>query len=121
VQTIKKVFIPPSYGPDPAYILDPHSAVGVTAAYRYLERSKTSTDTPGKETHQICLSTAHPAKFSHAVDLALKHVYGYDFSKVLPEEFKGLARAEKRVEYVPKADKELIKEVVERLLLGEKD
>ena len=39
---------------------------------------------------------------------------------MLPDQFKGLAVAEKRVEDVAKADKELVKEVVERLLEGEK-
>lgn len=87
----------------------------MTAALRYLGSKDANSDV-----HQICLSTAHPAKFSHAVDLALNGSEGYSFEAVLPEQFKGLAVAEKRVEYIPQADKELVKEAVERLLEGEK-
>lgn len=87
--------------------------MGVTAALRHIASN-------GNEVHQVCLSTAHPAKFSHAVDLALNGIEGYNFDDVLPDQFKGLAVAEKRVEDVAKADKELVKEVVERLLEGEK-
>ncbi|EPS45381.1 hypothetical protein H072_550 [Dactylellina haptotyla CBS 200.50] len=108
VETIKGIY----GGADSKYVLDPHSSVGVTAALRHLEEKDGN--------HQICLSTAHPAKFSHAVDLALNGTDGYNFEDVLPDQFKGLAVAEKRVEYVEKADKELVKEVVERLLAGEK-
>ena len=39
------------------YLLDPHSAVGVHVAQRYLTR-----DAP-----MICLATAHPAKFGQAI------------------------------------------------------
>lgn len=39
------------------YLLDPHTAVGVHVAERYLEE-----DAP-----MICLATAHPAKFSRAI------------------------------------------------------
>ncbi|KAK6497691.1 threonine synthase [Arthrobotrys musiformis] len=106
IQTIREIYT----SSDTKYVLDPHSSVGVTAALRHIP----------SQTHQICLSTAHPAKFSHAVDLALTGIEGYNFDDVLPNEFKGLAVAEKRVEYVEKADKELVKEVVERLLEGEK-
>ncbi|KAK6540329.1 threonine synthase [Orbilia ellipsospora] len=108
VETIKKIYT----GSETKYVLDPHSSVGVTAALRNLDAEYSN--------HQICLSTAHPAKFSHAVDLALNGIEGYNFEDVLPDQFKGLAVAEKRVEYVEKAEKELVKEVIERLLEGEK-
>ncbi|KAK6345990.1 threonine synthase [Orbilia blumenaviensis] len=110
VETIREIYT----ASDSKYVLDPHSSVGVTAALRQIASNGTSI-------HQICLSTAHPAKFSHAVDLALNGLEGYNFDDVLPEQFKGLAVAEKRVEDVAKADKELVKEVVERLLAGEKE
>ncbi|BFZ62619.1 threonine synthase [Saitoella coloradoensis] len=87
------------------YILDPHTAVGIAAAIR----------TSSPESYTISLSTAHPAKFSAAVDTALKKFPGYNFDQVLPEEFKGLLEKEKRIEYVQRADINLVKEVIERL------
>ena len=45
------------------YILDPHSAVSVTVALR--------SDETAPCIHCVALSTAHPAKFSHAVEMAL--------------------------------------------------
>ncbi|EEQ88850.1 threonine synthase [Blastomyces dermatitidis ER-3] len=75
------------------YILDPHSAVGVAASLRSIDRN------PG--THHISLSTAHPAKFAHAVDLALAGQEGYQFEDVLPPEFVGLEQKERRVIEVP--------------------
>ncbi len=47
--------------------------------------------------YTISLATAHPAKFAHAVDLALKRQDGYAFEDVLPEVFKGLDGLERRV------------------------
>ncbi|PGH17168.1 threonine synthase [Helicocarpus griseus UAMH5409] len=75
------------------YILDPHSAVGVAASRRSIDRN------PG--TYHISLSTAHPAKFAHAVDLALSGQEGYHFDDVLPPEFVGLESKERRVIEVP--------------------
>ncbi|KAJ6263786.1 LOW QUALITY PROTEIN: hypothetical protein Dda_2358 [Drechslerella dactyloides] len=114
IETIRTIYV----GVEPArYILDPHSAVGVTAALRQIE----SADASGSPlNYQICLSTAHPAKFSHAVDLALKDIFGYQFADVLPVEFKDLPKAEKRVDNVPAAESGLVKAVIERLLEGEK-
>jgi threonine synthase len=93
------------------YILDPHSAVGIAAALRSLERS----DLP-----HISLSTAHPAKFAGAVELALKDQPGFDFkNKVLPAEFDGLDKKEKRVTTVQndwKVVRELVKEQVAKEL-----
>lgn len=73
------------------YILDPHSAIGVAAALRSMERA-------GKETtHHVALATAHPAKFAGAVDMALRAEEGFSFDTVLPEEFVGLEKKERRV------------------------
>lgn len=72
-------------------IIDPHTAVGVHAALSLPSLQSSVT---------ITLATAHPAKFSSAVDLALSEFEadGYNFEKdVLPTEFKGLLEAEKRV------------------------
>jgi threonine synthase len=43
------------------YLLDPHTAIGVAAA----RAERSSKDTP-----MVCLATAHPAKFSEAIDRA---------------------------------------------------
>ncbi|KAL5356740.1 tryptophan synthase beta subunit-like PLP-dependent enzyme [Aspergillus floccosus] len=73
------------------YVLDPHSAVGVTAAKRSIARV-------GSNSHHISLSTAHPAKFSDAVESALKGEAGFNFEEqVLPDEFKAFSSMETRV------------------------
>ncbi|EME78492.1 uncharacterized protein MYCFIDRAFT_157284 [Pseudocercospora fijiensis CIRAD86] len=75
------------------YILDPHSAIGVAAALRSVKASQDA----GSNVHHISLATAHPAKFSHAVELALKDVEGFTFETVLPEQFIGLDKLQKRI------------------------
>ncbi|EFX06494.1 threonine synthase [Grosmannia clavigera kw1407] len=73
------------------YVLDPHTAVGVTAAERSIARA--GTDMP-----HIALSTAHPAKFAGAVVTALQGEAGFDFdNNVRPAEFVGLEEKERRV------------------------
>lgn len=84
------------YRAEKSYILDPHSAIGVAASLRSIDRA-----TPG-ETHHISLSTAHPAKFANAVDVALKGESGFSFESVLPQEFVGLEQKERRVRNVPR-------------------
>jgi len=71
------------------YVLDPHSAIGVAASLRSMGRNK--------GVAHVSLATAHPAKFSNAVTMALKDEGGFDFEKVLPEEFVGLEDRESRV------------------------
>ncbi|OIW27182.1 threonine synthase [Coniochaeta ligniaria NRRL 30616] len=109
LETIKK------FHRDVGYVLDPHSAVGVEAALRSAARA-------GSVPH-IALSTAHPAKFAGAVDVALKDEEGFDFEKkVLPAEFVGLDKKEKRVSEAPndwKAVRELVKAQVEEELRAE--
>lgn len=107
--TIKDVFQNLSKG----YILDPHSSVGVTAALRRLDTS---------ESVYIALSTAHPAKFSDAVDQALKGLEGYNFERdVLPQEFKDFANKEKK-KLFSKADvNEVEKIIVEELAKENKE
>ncbi|KAJ5925864.1 threonine synthase [Penicillium verhagenii] len=71
------------------YVLDPHTAVGITASHRSIARSSAP---------HISLSTAHPAKFSEVVTLALKDEAGFDFeTQVLPDELKALSTKESRV------------------------
>ncbi|KAE8395954.1 threonine synthase [Aspergillus alliaceus] len=90
------------------YVLDPHSAVGVTVAERSIAR---------KPTHHISLSTAHPAKFSDAVNEALKEEAGFDFeTQVLPDELKALLQKETRVTEVEnswQAVREILKSQVQ--------
>lgn len=75
-------------------IVDPHTAVGVHASLSLPTLQDSVT---------VTLATAHPAKFSNAVDMALKQFegQGYNFDNdVLPIEFKGLLDAKKRVTLV---------------------
>src|SRR6266566_1863201 len=99
LETIKK------YYDTVNYVLDPHSAVGVTAAERSLART-------GPGVLHVSLSTAHPAKFADAVKQALNHQPNFNFEEtVLPKEFVGLEQQEKRVTTVAndwKAVRELI-------------
>lgn len=90
------------------YILDPHSAVGVAAAEQSIEKQG------GVKT--VSLSTAHPAKFSDAVELALKNFEDFSFeSSVRPEEFKGLEEKERRVEEVANDWQEVAKVIIDEL------
>ncbi|KAH7305915.1 threonine synthase [Stachybotrys elegans] len=85
IETIKK------YHGDVQYVLDPHTSVGVTAAERSISRT-------GPSVPHISLSTAHPAKFAAAVNLALKDEPGFDFNtKVLPQELSELDAKETRL------------------------
>ena len=66
-------------------------------------------------THQIVLATAHPAKFSEAVTLALQSSPQFDFERdVMPEEFRGMLDRERRVVDVPQPDAELVKNILRR-------
>ena len=103
IETIKQFYAPSSANGSAngnfskgGYILDPHSAIGVAASLRSISRTSPS------ETHHISLATAHPAKFANAVDLALKGEAGFSFDTVLPAEFVGLEKKERRVRVVPK-------------------
>lgn len=97
------------------YILDPHSAVGIAASLLSIEGNS--------GTNHISLSTAHPAKFVDAVDQALREEEGYDFSKVLPQEFVGLEQKKSRVTSVPSGAgwegiRSIVREEVEQELEG---
>lgn len=80
------------------YILDPHSAIGVAATMRSIQRVSSM------DTHHIALATAHPAKFANAVELALKDEQGFHFEHLLPEQFKGLEAMPRRVTPVKRQD-----------------
>jgi threonine synthase len=74
------------------YVLDPHSAVSVTAALRFAETA------PG--VHYVALLTAHPAKFSDPVEKALEGEKEFRFNDVLTPQFVGLDRPPRRVIHV---------------------
>jgi threonine synthase len=95
IETIKNTF---SSASSKGYVLDPHTAIGVNAAYRSVKVSAPPT------THHIALSTAHPAKFSNAVERALPDEMDHFRANVLPQEFKGLEDKPRRVSHVKKAD-----------------
>ena len=96
------------------YILDPHSAIGIAASYRSIHQtSDPQTAWSRQPAHHISLATAHPAKFSHAVELALKDEPGFSFETVLPEQFVGLEEKEKRVTGC-KAEWQAVREIVSR-------
>ncbi|KAF2165953.1 hypothetical protein M409DRAFT_66889 [Zasmidium cellare ATCC 36951] len=88
---------------DGHYILDPHSAIGIAATLRSVESNASA--------HHISLATAHPAKFSHAVELALKEQPGFSFETVLPDQFVGLENLPKRITN-SKADWKQVREIV---------
>ncbi|KAH0614715.1 uncharacterized protein H6S33_000351 [Morchella sextelata] len=105
--TIRKIFTEPPSAP---YVLDPHTAVGIAASLRLVQRTKEEGE---RDVHYVSLSTAHPAKFNHAVDLALGGLGTYDFERdVRPVEFRGLEAREKRVRFVERADPEVVMKVV---------
>lgn len=93
--------------------MDPHTAVGVKAAETVLPKID-------GQNIVIALSTAHPAKFAEAVELALKDQEGVNFEEffktVLPKEFEGLMTAERRVTVIPRAEEALVIEVIAKEL-----
>ncbi|RFU34044.1 hypothetical protein B7463_g2315, partial [Scytalidium lignicola] len=97
-----------SYYKQVGYVLDPHSAVAVTAA-------KGSIDQTGSHMPYISMSTAHPAKFSEAVKLALKDEHDFEFEKsVLPAELARLVQMEKRVITVENSW-ETVREIIKKI------
>ncbi|OAA63174.1 threonine synthase [Cordyceps fumosorosea ARSEF 2679] len=96
-------------------VLDPHTAVGAAATERSLGRAAT--------VPHISLSTAHPAKFSGAVEKSLAGETGFDFAaQVLPPEFVGLETRERRVATVEndwRKVRDHVKAQVEKELAGQ--
>lgn len=80
-------------GKSGAYILDPHSAIGIAASLRHISASSQPANT-------IALATAHPAKFAYAVDKALTGAEGYSFEDVLPAQFKEFEKMPRRVKEI---------------------
>ena len=87
-------------------MLDPHTAVGVNAATRLVREKK-------EDIYTISLSTAHPCKFSKAVNDALEKFEGYSWDDIIPEDVRDLlVGKEQRVMYIPQADEELVKKAI---------
>ncbi len=80
---------------DNEYILDPHTAVGVTAG-----EHQRNDNVP-----MICLATAHPAKFSAAVRRAI------DIEPPRPEALRDIEQRAKRCESI-QADTQVIKDYI---------
>ena len=85
------------------YVLDPHTAVGVCAAFSHLDSSSGS----GQKNPIISLSTAHPAKFGTAVKKAI----GREPDR--PESLKGLEDRETRCEILD-AEVGAVKEFIDK-------
>ena len=89
------------------YVLDPHSAVGVNAATKLI-RSQHDTDM-----YTISLATAHPCKFSKAVNDALESTEGYRWDDIIPQDVRDLLIGkEQRVTYIPQASAEAVKSAI---------
>ncbi|CAO1598624.1 threonine synthase [Xanthoria calcicola] len=84
IATIRDVYRWPE-----GYILDPHSAIAVTAALRSTEGA-----------HQVALATAHPAKFAKAVEMALVDEKRFRFKDILPKQFVGMEKRPRRLRFV---------------------
>lgn len=94
--TIRNVYKWPGTPGDKGYVLDPHSAVGVAAALRSVSEAQ--------GVYYISLATAHPAKFSRAVEMALGEEEGFHFKDMLPPQLVGLEDLPRRVTHVKKSD-----------------
>ncbi|CAK9435276.1 uncharacterized protein LODBEIA_P57590 [Lodderomyces beijingensis] len=100
IAAIKRVY---SESPE-KYVIDPHTAIGVETAYRFLAK---------EPAQYISLSTAHPAKFSEVVNKALESFEGYSFEKdVLPAELKALSSKEKRLKLIDEPSVEKVKQAI---------
>jgi threonine synthase len=112
VTTIREYCFPTNPSQE-AYVMDPHTAVGVTAARTVIPK-------PDSQNIVISLSTAHPAKFAEAVEKAVKGQEGVQFEEffknVTPKEFEGLSTAERRVTVIPRAEEALVIEVIDKEL-----
>jgi threonine synthase len=73
--------------------------------------------------HNIALSTAHPAKFGHAVEMALAEEKEFQFKDILPSQFHGLESLPRRVIHVQRSSgldgvRKIIMNKVEKELNG---
>ncbi|KAI9226860.1 MAG: tryptophan synthase beta subunit-like PLP-dependent enzyme [Piptocephalis tieghemiana] len=115
IQTIRSVHDTTQAAGSPSpYVLDPHTAVGVTVA------SKVAQEQGGRiwgSGEVICLSTAHPAKFEEAVGEALsgcKDWKGMD--DLRPESVRGLQGLPRRCIDLGKVTWEEVRDVVDEIV-----
>jgi threonine synthase len=88
-------------------VLDPHTAVGAHAATKLIREEKQT------DKYTISLSTAHPCKFSKAVNDALEKMEGYCWDDIIPKDVRDLLDGkEQRVLYIPQADAEAVKKAI---------
>lgn len=112
VATIKAIYDSTS----DKYILDPHSAVGINTCLKTIDAGNDKANT-----YYISLSTAHPAKFSEVVNLALNEFEGYSFEKdVLPEELRKLSSMPKKIRLIEHADLKTVEAAIIEELAKEK-
>ncbi len=84
------------------YVCDPHTAVGVAAARRFMaEKGQDKVHVP-----VVCLATAHPCKFPEAVEDATGQ------PPAVPERMRGLEKLPQRCEVMP-VDEQRIKSYIE--------
>ena len=95
VATIRDVYRWPNTPGSKGYVIDPHSAISMTATLRSAKAVL--------GVHNVALSTAHTAKFSHAVEMALAEEKGFQFKDILPSQFIGLEDLPRRLVYVQKS------------------
>lgn len=106
VATIKQVYSSTS----DHYVLDPHTAVGVAATWRFMSADN-------GEFQYISLSTAHPAKFSEVVNMALNEFENYSFENgVLPDELRALGSKEKRITLIKDVSADTVKNKIKEIL-----
>ena len=89
---------------DSAYMLDPHTAIGVSAARRGLARDSS--------TPMIVLGTAHPAKFPDAVARAI------GVRPALPAHLQDLMRREERFTLLPNDQAAVARFIQQRSRIG---
>ncbi|ORX39686.1 putative threonine synthase [Kockovaella imperatae] len=109
LEEIRQYYKLEKYGP---YVVDPHTAVGL-----YGLRSQQKTDHSGA---WVSLSTAHPAKFSSAVEKALDKATFSDFDfrrDVMPEEFKKMETMKQRIHRVDGEDG--VRQLIEKVQRGD--
>ncbi|KAK9692649.1 threonine synthase [Basidiobolus ranarum] len=106
IDAIKRYYYPSDKAASP-YMLDPHTDVGIHASE--------SVKAQFSDYYTISLSTAHPAKFSAAVEKALLGTSDFTFESVLPKEFIGLLDKERRCLHI----KENTAEAVKRALVDQ--
>lgn len=78
------------------YVLDSHSAVGVTAEIRSTKSMPS--------VNCAVLLTAHPAKFSRALEAALGQKTDFQCNEILPSQLLGLDRFLRRMKCVQRSN-----------------